>query len=281
MRDRVVAAAVLALGLSALLYAQAPGVFDTLEADGDARFNGDVVFTTPSGALVSFQSLVNAGVGLPMTIDSDTSTQGFQCPTGMEEITAARGRVPIAVTPSGTLAGTNGDAYTDTDIARRGGTAHGGASGSYTPPSLSSSPPSLSSTPPSLSNSLGVSYQSPTASSNLGVSIGSHDHTATELYQQQTTTVASGSGATVSASNLTIAQVVTGSTTPAASITGGVNISGGGASLTGGISFSPGFISFSPGFISFSPGGLSVSGGGAGNQPHPAPGYQMLWCSFS
>ena len=118
--ERTVSAAVLALGLSALLYAQAPGVFDTLEADGDARFNGDVVFTTPSGALVSFQSLVNAGVGLPMTIDSDTSTPGYQCPSGMEEITAAavRGhaRVPRrytdtavrrpAVQTRSTLAGT-------------------------------------------------------------------------------------------------------------------------------------------------------------------------------
>ena len=114
---------VIALGLSALLYAQAPGVFDTLEADGDARFNGDVVFTTPSGALVSFQSLVNAGVGLPMTIDSDTSTPGYQCPSGMEEVTEARGRMPLGVTPSGTLGGETGDEYTDTDIARRGGTA--------------------------------------------------------------------------------------------------------------------------------------------------------------
>ena len=112
---------VIALGLSALLYAQAPGVFDTLEADGDARFNGDVVFTTPSGALVSFQSLVNAGVGLPMTIDSDTSTQGYQCPSGMEEITAARGRCHGWVTPSGTLAGTNGDGLHGYGPARRGG----------------------------------------------------------------------------------------------------------------------------------------------------------------
>ena len=244
---------VIALGLSALLYAQAPGVFDTLEADGDARFNGDVVFTTPSGALVSFQSLVNAGVGLPMTIDSDTSTQGYQCPAGMEEITASRGRLPVGVTPSGTLAGTNGDAYTDTDIARRGGTAHGGASGSYTPPSLS--------------NSLGVSHQSPTASSNLGVSIGSHNHSTDELYQATSANAPTGSGQTLVASNLNSVSTITGSTTPSASITGGVNISGGSASLTGSINFSPG--------------SLSVFGGGAGNQPHPAPGYQVLWCSFS
>ena len=79
--------------------------------------------TTPSGALVSFQSLVNAGVGLPMTIDSDTSTPGYQCPSGMEEVTEARGRMPLGVTPTGTLGGETGDEYTDTDIARRGGTA--------------------------------------------------------------------------------------------------------------------------------------------------------------
>ena len=137
---------VIAIALSALLYVQAPGVFDTLEADGDARFNGDVVFTTPSGALVSFQSLVTAGVGLPMTIDSDTSTQGFQCPTGMEEITAARGRFLVGVTPTGTLASTLGAAYSDTDgPVRLGGTAHSGVSSSlglsYSPPSISYSPP--------------------------------------------------------------------------------------------------------------------------------------------
>ena len=243
---------VIALGLSALLYAQAPGVFDTLEADGDARFNGDVVFTTPSGALVSFQSLVNAGVGLPMTIDSDTSTQGYQCPSGMEEITALRGRLPVGVTPSGTLAGTNGDAYTDTDIARRGGTAHGGVSSNYSPPSLS--------------NSLGVSHQSPTASSNLGVSIGSHAHDHQDIYRTGDQAIQSGTG-TFSANNQTVRNGVTDSSTPSATITGGVSISGGSASLTGSISFSPG--------------SLSVSGGGAGNQPHPAPGYQVLWCSFS
>ena len=129
---------VIAIALSALLYAQAPGVFDTLEADGDARFNGDVVFTTPSGALVSFQSLVNAGVGLPMTIDSDTSTQGYQCPSGMAELAGLRGRFPLGVTPTGTLAATLGGAYSDTDgPVRLGGTAHSGPS--YSPPTLTPS----------------------------------------------------------------------------------------------------------------------------------------------
>ena len=36
--ERTIAAAVLALGLSALLYAQSPGLFSTLEVDGDATF---------------------------------------------------------------------------------------------------------------------------------------------------------------------------------------------------------------------------------------------------
>ena len=261
--ERAIAAAVLALGLSALLYAQAPGLFSTLNVDGD------LILTTPSGAKVSFQSLVDAGVGLPMTIDSDTSTPGYQCPSGMSEIMEARGRVPIAVTPSGTLGGINGDAYTDTDIARRGGTGQPvNGSPSYSGPGLNGSP---SYTRPVLNGS--PSYTRPTVTHfNPAVAVGSHGHSYNQITGSGTAAIP-GAGGTGSFSS------TTGSTTPSAAVTGG------GAMLQGG-SVGRGTLALSGGSVGR--GTLTLSGGSVGpgslsisSRAHPAPGFQMLWCSFS
>ncbi len=65
-----------------------------------------------------------AGEVRMFSVDADASVAGAQCPAGWTPFTAAAGRFPVAVTNSGTLAGTLGAAYADTDgPVRRGGTA--------------------------------------------------------------------------------------------------------------------------------------------------------------
>ena len=70
------------------------------------------------------ENFAAAGEVRMFSVDADASVAGAQCPAGWTPFTAAAGRFPVAVTNSGTLAGTLGAAYADTDgPVRRGGTA--------------------------------------------------------------------------------------------------------------------------------------------------------------
>ena len=288
---------VIALGLSALLYAQAPGVFDTLEADGDARFNGDVVFTTPSGALVSFQSLVNAGVGLPMTVDSDTSTQGFQCPSGMNELTALRGRFPIGVTTNGTLGADLGTAYADSDgPVRRGGTAQTiTATFSGSGITIGSHSHGFSDSATIGSHSHGFSDSATIGSHSHGFS-ASHGHASGEHQHGYINdgfggvTVSTGGATTTSVANDTFQVTNTGfatDTVGSATVSGTTGSGGGGTVNVSGTTGSGGGGTVNVSGTTGSGGGSSLTPSGSvsvtnvADQPPPAPAVQVLWCVFA
>ena len=118
---------VLELATVAVLAAVAATAISTAVAQDDEFPVQDLVveseIVSSSGRAVDLDQLFRSAI-FPIAADADPDTPGVQCPAGMEEHTALRGRYVIHRTPTATFGANLGTAYTNTSgTVRRGGTA--------------------------------------------------------------------------------------------------------------------------------------------------------------
>ena len=108
------------------------GSTSRMQVDGDG--NADIDGALNVDGAVTFAEWRDAGALLPFREDADPATPGLQCPAGMSRVTEMEGLYLIGVTGdgsgsgsgNGTLDGDQASPYADSDVFRRGGTAHAG-----------------------------------------------------------------------------------------------------------------------------------------------------------